>query len=318
MDLSPGQARAIAASGYVFLVPLVASYAAMYAEAVDPSSPDFEGGFGRWVHRRTAMSRVSDVAERHVTSLHSTTWLDVRAEPWIFPVPPVGTSSTARVTDLWGHVVDEWTGRDSDANPLVIAADGWLGALPSETRGIVRGESPFVRCEMRVRLDEPVDLARVRKIQRGYRIEALSAWSGRPDPPAVQVMGWWPCPREPLTSMGFWPLASFALSLTTPAPDDRGILERLTEIGVVPGRRWDASTMQPDVVQGIEDGMDEALTGLMREAGEFRYPTPPRSRDHADWDYFGHALASLRSNTVIGAGSFEVDDVVASVRQSVH
>jgi len=319
MDLSRRQARAIAASGYVFLVPLVASYAAMYAEAVDPSSPDYEGGFGRWVHRRTATSRASDVTERHVTSLCSTTWLDVRAEPWVLRVPPVGTSnisSTARVTDLWGHVVDEWTERDSDADRLVIAAPEWLGALPRETRGIARGESPFIRCEIGVRLEEPVDLARVREIQRGYRVEALSVWSGRPAPPAARVIAWWPCPPGPLTTMDFWPLASFALSVTTPAPADRGILERLTEIGVVPGRRWDASTMHPDVVQAIEDGMDEALTDLMRAADELRHTTTPRSRHHADWDYFGHALASLRSNSVMDAGSFEVDEAVASLRRS--
>jgi hypothetical protein len=124
MDLSPRQAGAIAASAYIFLVPLVASYAAMYTEAIDRSSSDFEGGFGRWVQHRMAMSRVSDVSERHTTSLHSTTLLDVRAEPWILPVPPTGMSSMTRITDLWGHVADEWTGRDGDANPVVIATDG--------------------------------------------------------------------------------------------------------------------------------------------------------------------------------------------------
>jgi hypothetical protein len=302
VDLSPQQARAIAASGYVFLIPPVTSYAAMYAEAVDPSSPAFGGGFARWVHHWATTSHESDVSESHATSLYSTTWLDVRGEPWVFPVPSIGISSTTRVTDLWGYVVDEWSGHDVDVGPLVIAADDWVGAMPPEARGIARGESPFVRCELRAQLHEPVDLARVRGIQRTYRVEALSAWSGRPVPPAAPLIAWWPCPPETLTSMYFWPLASFALSLTIPAPDDRGVLDRLAEIGIVPGGRWDASAFQPDVVRAIEEGMDEALTELMRAADGSCDPTPPGSRDDADQDYFGRALAALRSNQLVGPG----------------
>ena len=66
--------------------------------------------------------------------------------------------------------------------------------------------------------------------------------------------------------MDFWRLASFALSLTVPVPDERGILERLAEIGVVPGGRWAQSALHRDVVRAIEEGMDEAITELMRAA----------------------------------------------------
>lgn len=285
MDLSTRQARAIAASGYVFLIPLVVGYARLYAETVDSSSPVFGGGFGRWVHRRIATSNESDVSDSH-SWLHSTTWLDVRAEPWILSVPSIGFPTSARVSDLWSHMIDESTGDEGDVGPLVIT----------------RGESVFVRCELRVELHEPDDRTPVRGIQSTYRVEALGAWSGRPAPPVAPAIAWWPCPPEPLVSMDFWRLASFALSLTVPAPDDRGILERLAEIGVVPGGRWDPSALHRDVSRAIEEGMDEAITELMRAADGSQDATTPGSRYDNDSDYFGRAIAAVRSSVLIGDG----------------
>ena len=89
------------------------------------------------------------------TWLHSTTWLDVRAEPWILSAPSTGLPTSARVSDLWSHVIDESTRDEGDVDPLVVAAGGWLGAMPPGSRGIARGESAFVRCELLVELGGP-------------------------------------------------------------------------------------------------------------------------------------------------------------------
>lgn len=299
MDLSPGGVRAIAEAGYLFLFPLVANYAMMYSEAVDPSSPAFGGGFGHWVHRRQAISQETDDSSTHVTTLASSAWLDVRAEPWVLSIPSYGTGRTTVVTDLWGFVVDEAGGPGSDG-PVVVASDAWVGAVPADAARVVRAESPFVRCETLVQLATPGDVESVREIWRAYRMEPLSTWSDGPPASPAAAIAWWPVDARTVTEMAFWPAATFALGLTTPNAQDRGILDRLTEIGVVAGRRWTTDTFDPAVLAAIEEGMDEALTELMRAAGGSRDATPPGSRTDADRDYFGRALASIRSNPLVG------------------
>lgn len=76
--------------------------------------------------------------------------------------------------------------------------------------------------------------------------------------------------------------------------------------------------MHHDAVQAIEDGMNEALTDLMRAATDSRHSTEPMSRDNAGRDHFGRALASLGSAAVIGARPFVADNAWASARRRSH
>ena len=161
VDQSPERVRAIARAGYVFLLPLLANYSAMYAEAIDTSSMAFGGGFGRWTHRR-AVSLEGDLATRHHTTLVSSSWLDVRAEPWVLSVPTVCSERRTVVTDLWGFVLDEAGAPD---RPVVIATQGWVGSIPSDTGGVARAESAFVRCQTRARIPDPLDPAAARRIE---------------------------------------------------------------------------------------------------------------------------------------------------------
>ena len=93
--------------------------------------------------------------------------------------------------------------------------------------------------------------------------------------------GWWPTDDHTLTSIDFWPTATFALSLVTPQDEDRGILAQLAGIGVVRGERWDAMRLGADTVAAVEEGMDEAVSELMRAS---LGPAPPTGRTRADFD----------------------------------
>ena len=88
--------------------------------------------------------------------------------------------------------------------------------------------------------------------------------------------------------------ANFALTLITPNPQDEPVLERITEIGVGAGRRWDASMFSDEVGEAIRAGVDDALSDLMEAAvtGVDREPSPVR-RGEMDRDYFGRAVRAL-------------------------
>jgi hypothetical protein len=311
MDLPPAQAKVIAASGYIYLFPLVANYRVLYDEAIDPSSPVFSGGVGHWVHHRQASSFESDVSALHRTSLDSSTWLDQRDGPWTITLPEAGAGRSTRVADLWGHVVHESQGETGDPRPLLIADDRWIGEVPHGVGPILRAETRFVRCAVRVEMADPGDLEVVRRIQRGYAADALDGGSDRDADAAPPELGWWPVSDHTLTTIDFWSAATFALSLVNPNEEDRGILGRLAEIGVVEGGRFDVGALQPDVRDAIDEGMDDSLTELMRAAAD-RSRFVPHSRADYDRDYFDRALAAVGAGSVLDAVTSSSSDRTTS------
>lgn len=293
MGMSTSAVRAIARSAYLFLLPLVVNYRAMYAEAVDPSSPVFGGGFGRWIHHGHATSRVTDLSSSHLTTLESVTWLDLRAEPLVLTVPATDGATNVRITDLWGFDVEDGAGPDTPYAVVVATADSVL-AVPGDVPSVARSESSFCRCAVAVRLAEPCDGDRFLRIRSSLALEPLSVRTGRPTATPAPTVTWWPVPDTVLTGDDFWSVAAFALSLTERHDDDRGILDRLAEVGVRSGMRWDPADLTADHLAAMRDGMDEALTELMRSAGDHRDPTPPGTRAGCDRDYFARAVGALR------------------------
>lgn len=303
VDVSPRAARAIAESGYVFLFPLVVHYGRLYAEIVDRSSSAFIGGFGRWAHDRHARSLQTDLGAAHFTTVVSSAWLDVRAEPWVCTIPATGGERTTVFTDLWGYAVhDEAFGRSERVGPIAVASLDWIGTVADPVTRLVRAESSFVRCETSLRIADAGDLERIREIVGTYDLQPWSGSHGSPPRPPLTV-SWWPFTVETLTTTAFWDAAAFALSFTTPHDDDRAILEQLTEIGVDAGARWNGYDLGPGVVDAIEDGIDHAIAELMRGSATTETPPTGLSRPASDRDYFGRALAAIRLLPPVGQPS---------------
>jgi hypothetical protein len=301
MDLTPVEAKALAKSAYIFAYPLVVTYGEMYGDAIDPSSRSYSGGFGSWVHEPKATSCQSDVATSQTTTLYSSIWLDVRSEPWLArpPATDVDHFHTGCTSDLWGFVIDEIAADGSTRGPVLLASPTWEGDFPDDIDRVVRGDSAFVRLESCVGMRRPGDVAGDGRIQSEYQLEPLSAHLGHPAPAPAPPLHWLPYHSGAETGDEFWSLVGFALSLTTPHPQDREMLYRITGLGVVAGRSWDESSSSPDVAEAISDGMDDALSDLMRAAAEPPYPALlHRSRVDTDRDYFGRALGSLWRGSV--------------------
>lgn len=287
--MTPAEARAISRSAYIFVFPLVRSYVSMYEQAVDPSSSRYRGGFGRWSHDRTATTS-------HLTTVHSSIWLDLRAEPWVFTLPEmdVARPSTIRVTDLWGSVVHE-TGDDPTALTMMVASPTRAGEAPSHVDKAAYSDSAFVRSDVWIDLPEPLSLREVATMVRHLGPHPLSAHLGVAAPPSAPAILWRPAGAHTEAGDDFWSVANFALMLTTPRNPDRSMLERLAQIGVTAGEPWDPGSFPTAVVDAIADGIDAAISELMRASAEVADRDGLRRlREDTDWDYVGRALAALR------------------------
>jgi hypothetical protein len=291
------RARAVAASAYLFTYPLLMNYRDMYRQAVDPSSSVFSGGFGTWRHRVVREPRASGSGRPREDVLHSSLWLDLRSEPWwctVGELPP-GVSFAGRIVDLWGFLVDDCVAGYAARGPVLASAPRPISGVPSEIAGIVKGESGFVALHTETHWIDPYQLPGDVPVGPDMVLEPVSAHLGRAAPRPAPSTTWWPWHDDLEITDEFWPCVNFALSLTAPNPEDRWILERIAEIGVVRGGPWDSSVLPDEVLAAIREGMDDALSDLLDAASEpGAYDLGDIRREDMDRDYFRRAVGALR------------------------
>ena len=89
--VTPKEARAIAKEAYIYGNPMVDSYRILYGSFVDRKNPEYKGPWDQ-IHN---IPRVYTPRDRTVQTPNSDTpysWLglDLRAEPYVLTVPPIG------------------------------------------------------------------------------------------------------------------------------------------------------------------------------------------------------------------------------------
>jgi len=211
------------------------------------------------------------------------------------PDAGVPRGPSIRISDLWGFALEDpvpSTSRGVGEALVLLASSSWLGDIPDDIDRIMRGESSFLRLVMTSPDGRHEDLP---------ALEPMSAHRGRNPARQPPPLGWVPWrPGDEITSH-FWLCANFALSLTERHSDDEPVLNRIADIGVVPGEPWDPAWFDVGMLEAISCGVDDALSDLLEVA---KGPSPSehagRSRRATDGDYFGRALSALRDPSLIG------------------
>lgn len=294
--LTPRRARAAATTAYLFTYPLVMNYRGMYYRAVDPSAGAFSGGFGTWRYTVVSEPRTNGPGRPREDVVYSSIWLDLRAEPWWCTLGPVSpeVSFVGQLVDLWGFLVDDCGAGHRAHESVLVAKPGLVYDVPSAVSGVVRGESGFAVLLTETRWRDPYKLPGVEPVRPDIALEPVSVHLGRAEPSPAPALTWWPWHEGLESTAEFWSCANFALSLTIPHDDDRPILDRIAEIGVVPGAAWDASAYPDEILRAIQEGIDDALSDVLEAAAEpgVRQPRHLR-RAEMDRDYFGRAVGAL-------------------------
>jgi hypothetical protein len=269
----------------------------MYRQAIDVSSPTYSGGFGTWQHIVTHQRRKNSSGRPNEAVLHSTIWLDLRAEPWSCTMSntPPRVVCTGQWVDLWGFLLEpDRTPQTQPVGSILASAPARDHDVPPDIDGIVRGESEFAALLTETRWRDPYTLPNLEPTQPDIVLEPASLHRGRRPPQLAPAVNWSVCGDDVETTDEFWSCANFALTLTTPNPQDGRVLERIAEIGVSAGRRWDASTFPTQVAEAIRAGMDDALSDLMEAATHWTNHHPNHlHRTAMDSNYFARAIGAL-------------------------
>jgi hypothetical protein len=109
----------------------------------------------------------------------------------------------------------------------------------------------------RTQLFDPADIENVKKIQAGYKVQALSHFLSTPAPaapPAVDFLT--PLKAdEARTSLGFFTVLNFLLQFCPTHSSETELMARFARIGVGAGTSFDATSLSADTRKALTDGM---------------------------------------------------------------
>jgi len=277
--LTADEARAVAKEAYVWGYPMVELYKVMYFYSVYKNSPEYKAPFNVVAHTaRLYTPADSTIQTPNADTPYGTAWLDLRVEPVVITVPVVeeGRYYSVQLVDLYGFNFD-YIGTRATGNgggSYLIAPPGWSGETPQGVAKVFECETQFAMAIFRTQLFSPDDLENVKKVQAGYRVQTLSAFTGSPAPKAPGDLIFPPFSPATANTAGFFQYLNFALQFCPEHADEAALRARLATMGIEPGKGFSIATMNRELLAAIESGMTDGSRAIDEEIAR-----TPSSRD---------------------------------------
>ena len=278
--------REAAIEAYIFGYPLVTMEMTRRVMTNAATPEGTRAPMGQFVRMRTyPTAAFRDVTAPNADTLYTTTWLDVSKEPWVLSIPDMaGRYFLFPMLDGWTNVFQVPGKRTTGtgAQKYAITGPGWSGTLPA---GVTQYKSPTAIVWILGRIyctGTPEDYDAVHKLQDQVSVVPLSAY-GATYTPALGVvdpkMDMKTAVREQVNALdgvAYFTLLAQLMKTNPPAAADAPMVATLAKIGVVPGKDFDASSLAPTVVEGINAATKPAqhkIMAWMKEgilAGDFK------------------------------------------------
>lgn len=264
-SVTPDEARTIAQEATIYGFPPVDSYRIQYSYFVDQGGAEFKAPWNTIFNN----ARVYTPDDKAIQTPNSDTpysyvGADLRAEPIVLTVPSIEKSRyySLQFVDMYtfnfAYVGSRATG--DGAGSFLLAGPKWKGDKPKGIKSVIRSETEFAFVLYRTQLFNPGDIDNVKKIQAGYKVQALSEFLGKPAPaapPAVDFIKPITADQE-RTSLQFFNVLNFILQFCPTNPSEKALMARFAKIGVGAGKSFDAASLSPEMRKALEDGMADA------------------------------------------------------------
>ncbi len=268
-----GDIGAIAEEAYLYGFPMIVGYDVLYKYFIDRSSGQFKAPIGQ-IHNEARVFTPKDtgISTPNSDTPYSMAFLDLRAEPMVLCMPEIEKRRYYDVqlvdlyTDNYGYMGSRTTG--NGAGCYLVSGPDWQGETPKGIAKSFRSETQFTLVIYRTQLFDPADMDNVKKIQAGYRIEALSAFLGQPAPPEAPSVDWPKFEKSAFTTP-FPEYLDFLLQFCPPvgtAAVEQPLREKFATIGIGPGKKAPHKALPQEMRAAVAAGVKAAFAKIQKTA----------------------------------------------------
>jgi hypothetical protein len=316
--LAPDEAKALALDAYVYGYALVTvEMTRRVMTNVDrieaPRAP-----MGQLMRMREyPNAQFRDVTAPNADTLYVNGFIDVKDEPWVLSLPEAHDRHYLfPMLDGYTNVFEVPGKRTTGTGPqtYAITGPGWQGTLPA---GVTEYKSPTAMVWLLGRIyctGTPEDYAAVHEMQDAISLIPLSSYGKPYTPPAGTVdpgIDMKTPVREQVNNLSaeaYFNLMAALMKDNPPAEADRRIVDKMAELGIVAGEKFDVTKLGPDVAATVRSvpklGFDTIMARFqdLQNVNGWRFTT---QTGQYGTDYLQRALV-----TAIGLGANRPQDAV--------
>lgn len=270
--LSPAEAQQIAEDAYIYGYSLITTEVTRVQMSNVPKVEGLTAPTGQFINiPRYPPADYRGVSAPNADTLYSLGWLDL-TEPQVFSHPDMGNRFYLfEVTDLWMSDSESSPSRrtaDGKAANYLFTGPGWKGEVPAGMKQFPMATRYMVILGRTYADGTEQDYKAVNELQAQYKITPLSSWGKSYTPVAPPVnpnpgFSMTDKPQPVIIAMGtegyFNLLAKLMGGDAPPAAGDGPILASMAKIGIVPGKPFEMSKLDPAVQAALKDIPQSAL-----------------------------------------------------------
>jgi len=273
-SLTAEQTYALAREAYLYAYPIVSMDLTMRqaTNVPDGATVNMRAPINQFAHARAyPKADEKDVVRFNFDTLYSFAWLDLTREPIILSVPDTeGRYYLLPMLDMWTDVFSVVGTRTTGnkAGAYAIAAPGWTGTLPDGVVKIV-APTPAIWILGRTQTNSPADYEAVHKVQDGYQLTPLSQWGKGYTPPKNMAVDASIDNTTPpliqannLDGVAMLTRLADVMAKYPPHPNDYPILFHLRQLGLEPGKPFDAARLDPRTKDILNKAAKETLAAM--------------------------------------------------------
>jgi hypothetical protein len=256
------EALAIGTEAYIYGYPLV-TLDMTRREMTNVAKPEGKLAPMGQIARLRSYPSPSDkeVTAPNADTLYTMAWVDVSTEPWVLSMPDMkGRYYLMPMLDGWTEVFQVPGKRTTGtkAQKYAITSPGWKGTLP---KGVTEYKSPTGMVWILGRIyctGTPADYKEVHALQDKFTLVPLSSYGKPYTPPVGKVdpsVDMKTPVREQVNRMdaaAYFKYLAVLMKDNPPAKEDAPMVAKMAKIGIVPGKDFDMSKLDPAVARGLQ------------------------------------------------------------------
>ncbi|MBA3029354.1 MAG: DUF1254 domain-containing protein [Desulfobacteraceae bacterium] len=307
---------------YIYAYPLVIMEATRQkvtnTPSIDANIPGADAPVNQFSHTRELVDASgTNVVAPNNDTLYSTAWLDLSMEPIVLHVPDAANRYYMMpVLDAWTNVIANPGTRTtgSVAKDFIIVGPDFKGGLQA---GISVIKSPTNMAWILGRTYtniSPEDVAAVNAFQDGMRLTPLSSY-GKPytppagtHDPAIDMKTPPPLRVAKMDAPTFFRQFALALKTNPPAAGDAPMIEKLAQIGIVPGKDFEFENLGSHVQKGLNRCVPAAQAKIKSIAASSKRVNGWRFAKNLG--VYGTAYTFRAFITMFGLGANQPEDAV--------
>jgi len=319
-QVSAQEAAEIAQEAYIYLYPLITmDVTRRQATNIEPGKMVGRGPANTFSHIRAYPSAdFKEVVRPNFDTLYSAAWLDLTKEPMVVSVPDTqGRFYLLPMLDMWSDVFAVPGKRTSGtaAASYAIVPPGWQGQLPKGLQRIT-APTPYVWIIGRTQTNGPKDYQAVHKVQDGYTITPLSRWPRAAAPVSVKIDPGVDMKTPPLTQVNtmaadkYFAYGAELLKVNPPHVTDWSALARFERIGLIAGKTFDTSKLDPTVRAALAKGAEAGLKLMQGKASSLARIANGWQMNTDTMGVYGNHYLKRAIVAMVGLGANQPEDAI--------